>query len=81
MRYGPLKLERIRNLRIDHDLSQQEMADMLHVSQSVYCDYELGKIGYPLEVIIKLADFYGTSTDYLLERTDEMRPYPATKRP
>ena len=60
--------ENIRNLREDADKTQQEIADYLHVKQTTYSKYELGKINIPIEVFIKLADFYNVSVDYLLGR-------------
>ena len=68
--------ERIRNLREDRDLSQREVAGHLGIAQTTYSDYELGKINIPIDTLKRLADFYDTSVDYLLERTDEKRPYP-----
>ncbi len=70
---------RIRNLREDRDLRQQDIADYLHCSQVAYSRYELGLRDIPTEVLIKLAGFHGTSVDYLLGLTDEKRPYPRTK--
>lgn len=67
--------ERIRNLREDRDLSQKEMAKILKVAQTTYSDYELGKINIPIETLKKLAEFYETSVDYLLELTDNPVPY------
>ncbi|MEG1721117.1 MAG: helix-turn-helix transcriptional regulator [Pseudoflavonifractor sp.] len=67
--------ERIRNLREDKDLSQKNLADMLSVAQTTYSDYELGKLNIPTTVLIKLALFYKTSIDYLLELTDDPKPY------
>ena len=61
--------ENIRNLREDHDKTQKELADYLNIMQTTYCKYELGKINIPVEVFIKLADFYNVSVDYLLGRT------------
>jgi len=61
--------ENIRNLRVDNDKNQQELADYLHVKQTTYSKYELGKINIPVEVFIKLADYYNVSVDYLLGRT------------
>ena len=61
--------ENIRNLREDHDKTQKELADYLNIKQSTYSKYELGKINIPVEVFIKLADFYNVSVDYLLGRT------------
>ena len=71
-----MQLRRIRDLREDQDLKQREVAAYLHVSQRTYSDYELGNLNLPVSVLDKLADFYHTSTDYLLERTDEKTPYP-----
>ena len=76
MRIEPLHYERIRNLRIDRDLTQQEIAQVLHIQQNTYSQYETGTLNYPLEVVAALAQFYGTSVDYLLGLTDEQRPYP-----
>lgn len=71
-----MQLRRIRDLREDRDLKQREIAAYLHVSQRTYSDYELGNLNLPVSLLDKLADFYHTSTDYLLERTDEKTPYP-----
>lgn len=61
--------ENIRNLREDNDKKQQELADYLNVKQTTYSKYELGKINIPIEVFLKLADYYDVSVDYLLGRT------------
>ena len=61
---------RIRDLREDHDLTQTEMGQMLNCSQRVYSNYERGDIDIPTSVLIRLADFYGVSVDYLLGRTE-----------
>lgn len=58
--------ENIRNLREDNDKTQQELADYLHVKQTTYSKYELGKVNIPIEVFIKLADYYNVTVDYLL---------------
>ena len=63
--------ENIRNLREDNDKTQQEVADYLNVKQTTYSKYELGKINIPIDVFIKLADYYGVSVDYLVGRTKE----------
>ena len=60
--------ENIRNLREDNDKTQQEIADYLHIKQTTYSKYELGKINVPIEVFIKLADYYNVSVDRLLGR-------------
>ena len=76
MRKEILKYETIRNLRIDHNLTQQQIADMLHISQNTYSQYEIGKLNYPIDTLVALADFYGVSVDYLLGRTSIKTPYP-----
>ena len=65
--------QRIEDLRVDEDLSQQEIADMLHMQREVYRRYEKGTYDIPVWVAIQLADFYHVSLDYLLGRTDENR--------
>lgn len=59
----------IRNLREDHDLRQRQLAEILHVSQNTYSQYENGVIDLTAEKLIQLADFYQVSVDYLLGRT------------
>lgn len=63
--------KRIRDLREDRDLTQKQIAEILGMSQTGYSKYETGENDIPTQILIKLADFYGTSTDYLLGRTDE----------
>ena len=60
----------IRNLREDRDKTQQEMAAYLLIKQTTYSKYELGKITIPVDALIKLADYYDVSVDYLIGRTD-----------
>lgn len=62
-------IEKIRNLREDNDLTQQELADALHISQRSYSHYESGSRKLPLDILISLADYYDCSVDYLLGRT------------
>ena len=71
---------RLRDLREDRDLMQKEVAALLGIDQRVYSTYETGRRTIPLVHLIRLADYYGTSTDYLLDRTNEIRPYPPAKR-
>jgi len=71
--------QRIRDLREDSDLSQKAIAKHLTCHQRTYCHYELGQRNIPLDVLERLADYYNTSTDYLLERTDIATPYPKKK--
>ena len=70
---------RIKNLREDKDLTQAEISKYLNISQVAYSYYELNKRNIPLELLCKLADFYNTSIDYLLYRTDEYMAYPKRK--
>lgn len=69
---------RIKNLREDNDLTQKQLSKILNVSQVAYSYYELNKRNIPLELLCKLADFYNTSIDYLLYRTNESKPYNKT---
>lgn len=66
----------IRDLREDRDLKQRELAEILGVSQNTYSQYETGVIALTDQILIKLADFYGVSVDYLMDRTSEKEPYP-----
>lgn len=70
---------RIKDLREDHDLTQKELSNFLNITQVAYSYYELNRRNIPLEVLSKLADYYHTSVDYLLYRTDEITPYPISK--
>jgi len=69
---------RIRNLREDADLSQEKLARLLHINQATYSRYETGDLEIPVSSLIKLAEFYSTSVDYLVNLTDSMEPYPKT---
>ncbi len=68
-----MRLERIKQLREDHDFTQQFVADYLSISRSAYSNYENGARGLPCEILCDLADLYHTSTDYLLGRTNNPR--------
>ena len=76
MRYEMMRFENIRNLRIDGGYTQRQIAEYLGVSQNTYSQYEIGVLNYSVDVLMKLADFYGVSVDYLLDRTNEKKPYP-----
>lgn len=67
-----MKFQRIRDLREDRDKKQIELANYLEIKQSTYSDYESGKINVPIDMLIKIADFYGVTLDYLVGRSDEM---------
>ena len=71
--------KRIRDLREDHDLSQRELASKLGMSQTGYSKYETGENDVPTSVLIFLADYYNTSIDYILGRTDVKKSYPKSK--
>lgn len=79
MRYEIMKYENIRSLRIDRGYTQTQIAEYLHIKQNTYSQYEIGVLNYPVDILIKLADFYGVSVDYLLGRTDTKDPYPKSK--
>ena len=72
-------LSRLRDLRQDRDLKQKEIAALLKIDQRVYSTYETGKREIPLRHLVFLAQYYHTSTDYLLGLTNEEKPYPAIK--
>lgn len=63
-------IKRIRDLREDNDKTQQEIANILNTSQTMYARYERGANELPIHHLIKLADYYGVSADYILGRTD-----------
>jgi len=68
--------QRLRDLREDHDLSQRELGEAIGLPQRTYSYYENGQRMIPPAVLCRLADFYHTSVDYLLGRTDRTDPYP-----
>lgn len=70
---------RIRELREDNDKKQIEIAEILGIQQNSYSQIESGKNTIQIEYLIKLANFYNTSTDYILGLTDEIKPYPKSK--
>ena len=70
---------RIRDLREDADLTQEYMAKKLSCSQQAYSFYELGQRDIPTDVLIRLARFHGTSTDFLLGLTEVSEAYPRIK--
>ncbi|GIP54810.1 transcriptional regulator [Paenibacillus vini] len=62
--------KRIRDLREDRDLTQQQLADRLNISQATYSRYESGNLDVPSSVLIRLSEFYNVSIDYILGQTD-----------
>ena len=67
---------RIRDLREDSDLTQQQMADKLFINRRTYSSYEVGSRSIPVEILGKIADIFDTSIDYLVDRTDVKTAYP-----
>lgn len=65
---------RIYDLREDHDYTQKAVAEYLGIQPNVYRRYEKGARSFPVDIIVKLADYYRVSTDYLLGRTDDPSP-------
>lgn len=72
--------QRLEDLRIDADKTQEEIAKVLNCRREVYRRYEKGIFEIPVWALIRLADYYNTSTDYILGRTDEIRPYRSKNR-
>lgn len=66
---------RLRDLREDHDMIQQQVADYLRIQRRQYLRYEQGERDIPTPLLRRLARLYNTSTDYILELTDDPRPY------
>ena len=66
---------RIRDMREDHDMTQKQVAEFLLCDQSLYSKYERGEREIPLNMMVKLAQLYHTSVDYLAGLTDDSRPY------
>ncbi len=76
-----MRYQRIRELREDADLYQKQLAKILNCSQQTYSDYECGKVDIPTEVLIRLADLYETTTDYILGRTNQREnPFKGNQR-
>ena len=71
---------RLEDLRVDRDKTQEEIAQVLHCKREVYRRYEKGIYEIPVWALMQLADYYGTSTDYILGRTDYPQPYQKVNR-
>ena len=67
--------QRLEDLRIDNDMTQQDVGNVLNCHRDVYRRYEKGERAIPVWALDKLADYYGVSTDYILGRTDNPKPY------
>ena len=70
-----MKYQRLKDLREDKDIYQKDVAKLLNISQQYYSEYENGKRPIPVEYLIKLAEFYNTSIDYIVGITNEIKPY------
>ncbi len=70
-------ISRIKRLRREGRLTQQAVADYLHISQQTYSDYEQGKVRMQASILVKLAAFYGVTTDYICGLTDVRTPQPS----
>lgn len=71
---------RMKDLRTDNDLTQKEIAEAIGITQRKYSYLETGKQQWPDELLVRLAELYHTSVDYLLGLTDNPRPYPRRKQ-
>lgn len=67
--------KRLKEIREDHDLTQAQISKFLNMSQTGYSKYETGENDIPTKILIELAKFYKTSVDYILELTNEVKPY------
>ncbi len=74
-----IKIERLKEIREDHDLTQKDIAKILKTTQQQYSKYELGIRIIPIEKLCLLADYYHTSIDYLVGRTKVKQAYPKEK--
>ena len=72
-------IKRLKEIREDNDLLQKQIAIILKITRQQYGLYENGLRTMPIEKIIQLAEFYNTSTDYILGLTNEIKPYPRIK--
>ena len=76
----PVLANRIKELREDKDITQQEIAEYLCVAQNTYCNYENGKREPPIELLVKLSRYYEVNLEYLLGLTDYSSPLPKRQR-
>ena len=74
-------MNRLKDLREDNDLKQIDIAKKIGISQRGYSHYETGDNNIPINILIKLAYFYNTSIDYILNITNEKKPYKRKKQP
>ena len=71
---------RLKSIREDRDIKQQEIANYLNVKQNTYSQYENGQRQIPVDILIKLSKYFDVSVDYILEITDDSRPYSKNER-
>lgn len=71
-----MNIQRLKEIREDRDLTQKEICKVLNISQVVYSRYETGIRLIPVDKLVKLAEYYKVSIDYILGLTDEIKPYP-----
>lgn len=74
-----MEYERLKELREDRDLTQQQVADLLFINRRTYSAYENGTNSMSPPILIKLANIFNTSVDYIVGLTDERKPYPHKK--
>ena len=74
-----MNIERLKEIREDKDLKQSDIAKALGIKQQQYSEYEIGKRLIPINYLSKISDFYNTSIDYLIGKTDERKAYPKSK--
>lgn len=70
-----MNISRLKEMREDRDLTEKDIANVLGIKQQNYSRYETGTVSMPIERYAKLAEFYNTSIDYIIGRTDERKPY------
>lgn len=73
-------IKRLKDLREDKDKYQQEIADILQITRQQYSLYEIGKRDIPIDLLNVLAEYYNTSLDYIVGRTNIKEPYPRNKK-
>ncbi len=71
-----MNIQRLKEIREDKDLQQKEGANAIGIKQQQYSEYEIGKRLIPINYLYKLAEYYNTSIDYLVGKTDVRKPYP-----
>lgn len=71
-----MNIQRLKKIREDKDLKQVDVANAIGIKQQQYSEYEIGKRLIPINYLYKLAEFYNTSIDYLVGKTDVRKPYP-----